>query len=1135
MIFMLIIIHSAMFSQKFMIFDIDTTKLPLITANYLILDSENKVVEDVSFSDFSIKMKDEDFKIKDLTPPKRSTKLQKASIILTIDVSGSMSGENIEMAKQAAITFINLTPLYSCEIAISTFDNGNFLNLDFYKNKDKLIDAVSKINAIGGTDYDKGLLVKPAGALEIMQNAQYEKKVVIFLTDGLGTGNSNSIISNAKNQEVAIYPITVNMPMPSVLEIIAKGTNGECFPNVFSNEQALNVYTKILNKIMETEFGKISWEIKPVCQASYDGFDIQYKNVKYFMPFTYPQKMLIQLNPSSDLIDFGSVEVGDTAVNKITYTAKNDNFTITEIVSKNPDVFQIIPPVALPLTIANGKKTEFIVKFIPKDSLYINDKITLVSDKCKVKNVYLYGGTPNNDPFNNNLILTYPNGGEKLGISSFSNATWEGVSQYDSILVAISVDGGKSYQYLGSGANFEFGFSVPGTRSDSCLMRITHNLTSYLQYESKLTKSSNNVEIFSDNKTIFVSGRSFAGSLNMTKSIFNGVITPDYQIYSVELSPNQQEFAEISNDKIIFRNTNSFIVSNQIKNKNFLGITFKKIHKKPITDVAYSNDGNFFATASTDGEVKIWDISSGKTAFKINTDINYLDEIGYIADTNLFYIIDDYDLFFYDINNYKNVYHKEIKNKITDVIFYENAQKVIILNNENNIKIYNTKDWSLEQEVNLNNSKIDKIELDPTYERLGVLHNNSISMYNFPDFVYLFDIEYNRRINDFTFNSDGTRIIASAGNYIPVWSAYKRVKQTDVSDDFFSIEGGLPDAKPVVMDPGYVSYNTSEYVIDFLTNQNGYPIEIKKIEFEGKNSDKFGLVSGFPPFKIAPYSGKNVEFSYYSNETTIDSAQILIILHTDTIKTTIIAQAKPIPFEVKNTYIDFGTLKKDEQKRLQVPILKNTSSEAIKIAKVYIVGGEQGQFELHTKLENKILNPDESLVFDATYNAIVPRRTTMGVIFAFEGASNPISVTLMGNCFVPRSVQLSGIVTDALTGKPIEATINVLDIVEDTIFIGAAKTNKSGKYLTNLSYDRKYCVQAKTTGYSTSDTIIDLTEFSSLDKMKKNFILEPDFSMTDVVVLNLFFDTDKYSLKDIDKQKMSGIIAYLKKKSKTEN
>jgi len=1115
-------------AQKFMVFDIDTSELPLISANYLLFDPEDKLVEEVNRTDFQVLLGSENLKIERLRAPERSTKVHKISIVLTIDMSGSMSGSNLELAKQAAITFIQMTPLYSCEIAITTFDDGNYINIDFTKNKDKLYNAVGKIDAMGGTNYDEGLLHGPAGALNILDNAQYDERIVIFLTDGLGTGSKNDIIIDAKRKDAKIYPITVNMPMPQMLEDIADGTDADFFENITNVTDAENAYIKILSTMMHTKFGQVQWRIEPLCKSQNTNMTLIYKEFKYFIPFKFPRKMLISLNPNNDLIDFGDVKVGDTAVNTVTYTAKYESFEILEINSKHPDIFHIIPPNTLPFTVPQGRRFELKVLYTPKDSIFISDRITFVTDKCSARPVLLYGGLLAKDSYNSNLELVYPNGGEKLGIASFSKAEWAGVSVFDSVRVSLSVDSGKTYRNIGVGSNLSLSYVVPGKKSDYCLMKISHKMLSYMQYEIPLIMSAKNAQFLEDDKTVFVYGNYFVGSMNIQKGRYNSIYTPKTNLFVVKLGPKEKCFIDADRERITIRNVNDFKVRQEIEPLKILGIKFRKLHKEYIKDVCFSSNGKHVVSIAIDGEMKLWDIKTGKKIVKIKTGIRNVERIEIAPDTNLLLVIARKNLYIFNSNTLELVKEFEKVKSIVDVCFYENSNKLMIVQKYGKIQFYDTNTWTDLFEYDTPYSKLYEVNLDPSEERIAILHDKGVAVYLFPDFIHQFDIEYGQRIKNIDFSNDGMRILTSAGRMLPVWSAYKRTEQIDVSDDFFTIEGGLPDAKSVVIPPSFVSYNTSEYVMKFLTNPNGYNIEITDIQFAGADASNFGVVSGFPPFNIPPYGIKNVEFSYSSNVPGKNKAEILIICHSDTIRTTISGQALPVPFKLTNKYIDFGTLKKDQKKRKRVSVLQNISNKPLKIVDVYVIGGDEGQFHLNSLLKGKTIMPGKELFIDVTYFATIPRRSTKAYKLYFEGVNQAITVSMKGNCYVPNFVILTGVVTDMLTTKCIEATVKVFDVKAGK-YIGATKTNLKGKYTVRLSMDRELKVIASATGYSPEEVIIDLTEFISEKNITKDFELEPDFSKKDVVVMNLLFDTDKFYLKPAEKQKMNGLIAFLKK------
>ncbi len=112
------------------------------------------------------------------------------SSVLTLDISGSMQenlARNLSIAQAAARAWIEGTPLGISECAVTSFNDGSFLNQDFTIDSRKLLDAVNSLKPQGGTSYDDALIAPQTGAIPVALKGKH-KRVIVFLTDGRGEG-----------------------------------------------------------------------------------------------------------------------------------------------------------------------------------------------------------------------------------------------------------------------------------------------------------------------------------------------------------------------------------------------------------------------------------------------------------------------------------------------------------------------------------------------------------------------------------------------------------------------------------------------------------------------------------------------------------------------------------------------------------------------------------------------------------------------------------------------------------------------------------------------------------------------------------------------------------------------------------
>ncbi len=1111
-------------AQGFFLLKIDSSKLPNITVQYLLFDSSNHLQTEIQKQDFSIHRTGKKIEIQKITPPFMPTSFENVSIVLSIDISGSMFDERIKAAKEAALTFIQMTPLYAVEIAITSFDNMNYVNQDFTKNRAKLINAVKKIHAYGGTDYNQGLVKKPGGALQITQGAQYKRKIVLFLTDGLGTGSLNTITRMASKQKVEIYPITIGMPMPEILDKISKKTHTRSFPDISSIEKAKEVYMQILTTILGAQTGKIAFTIPYICLRDKKEITISYKNIHRILDLKYPTKMYRSLQTSTDLIDFGVIAPHDTAVIKFSIKAQNANFLINTLLKRDTsNNFHILNKQTYPFTLKKGRKKEFRIAYTPKDSNFIGDRIQFFSHTCPSPPLFIYAGKPPKNALKGNLKLIYPNGGEKLGLLSSSHIKWEGTDAFDKIKISLSVDSGLSYHNLGNARNWDYPFTIPNSQSNKCLIRLDHLLVSNKQYAYRRNKNLDYIHFINQNKMLFVHNRNYLGIFRKTNGqVYSELnLTPPPELIQVNEKAN--EIALIYPKKIEILDLTTFTKMLDIFPKKIFGLNLRKIHKKRVKTAAFGNENHFLATADQNGTLKVWDLKTNKQINKCSPFSRPISHILFCQDSLKIIVSARNDLKIYKLR-------KKLKLE-KEFIFNSQIKAIKLLNNTLFIA--------------LSKGKINKIDLttlsiigrfplmksirlmaiSPQNDKIALVNNKKIAFFQLPNMKPLFNINKQSHFKSINFNSSGTQIATLSGRNVDIWSTYKRYHQSDISDSVFSIIGGLPIIKTVRIEPAFKHYSTSEYITNYIRNPNDYPIEIKKITIKDPKF-KFGLISGFAPYVLPAKDSRSIEFSFISSTIGKDSAIVNIVTASDTLQAKINAITKELPFEIMNKNIDFGILNPLQTKQLNVPLLKNISDSTLTIEEVFEMGGNSDNFKIAQNLKGKKIKAGKILKFNAVYFAKQPGISSIGLKIKFKDYDFYATIVLYGKCITPKTIFLSGKIYDLLTNKTIKARLNVFD-VEAQKKINIFSSDSVGNYRINLSVDRNYKIIAQADNYSPQTTALDLRSLQKDSLILHDFYLEPDYSLLSSVVFNLLFDTGKYKISAKGEEQIKSLVRYL--------
>jgi len=173
-----------------------------------------------------------------------------SSVILLLDVSGSMDGTKIESLKVSAQETASFAIQNNSEIAILAFDGSTAVPINFYlpftRNLQDIFDFIDGLNAGGGTPMYQAY----AEACQYMRSyssATSKSKSIILMTDGVA---DQSVTLQSKLQEVKskglIYPtqcIALEVPINSTayndLNTIAQFSKGKLFHAVQASQ--LNV------------------------------------------------------------------------------------------------------------------------------------------------------------------------------------------------------------------------------------------------------------------------------------------------------------------------------------------------------------------------------------------------------------------------------------------------------------------------------------------------------------------------------------------------------------------------------------------------------------------------------------------------------------------------------------------------------------------------------------------------------------------------------------------------------------------------------------------------------------------------------------------------------------------------------
>lgn len=462
-------------SQLFRIYDVRTDEYPLIKSKFIAFDEENEQITDLQESDFSI---NDNGKLCDAVlvqcPPKRP--VVPLSAVLTLDVSGSMSGSNLAHAKAAAKAWLDAIPLGTSECAVTSFNSNNHFVCDFTTDKNLLQSRIDALSADGGTSFDAGFINSPAGALLVAESGIH-KRVVVFLTDGRSEGDMQAIINKANSIGATVFCVTLGMNCPEILRQVAEKTGGDYFENITSKQQAEQVYLSILQIAQGSEPCELHWE-SPDCEAVHNvSVDLNYLPLTAHTDYSIDNSLfpVLKFFPSSSLL-FGEILPGNTGSKQIRISSSNGNLQIYGITSSN-QLFSVSDwgGSAPPFSLSEGENREISLEFAPQDKHLTYAVFNIESDACPDYNFYARGGFADFPPKENSLRLTHPNGGEVFLAGTDTIITWTGILPSEEVKLSYSTDNGSNWMKLAdkaTGLKYEW-HGIPNTPSDQCLAKVT--------------------------------------------------------------------------------------------------------------------------------------------------------------------------------------------------------------------------------------------------------------------------------------------------------------------------------------------------------------------------------------------------------------------------------------------------------------------------------------------------------------------------------------------------------------------------------------------------------------------------------------------------------------------------------------
>jgi len=228
----------------------------LVSLDCTVIDATGRPVRDLTKEDFKLFSDGVEQPVSFFQMENRSGQPRPLAVVFAVDISGSMSAEEMERLRAALQIFSSQLSRHPALFSVMSFGMNVKVLQKFTSETDKLDRAFDRIirepNGLSTHAYDAvddaiRLLVRHAPRT---QQRQLMKRAVILVTDGFPVGDTVSaktVIERANAADVSIYvvtlpsysrmlPATAQSPLPTPLDVsgLAESTGGK---SVYADEQ----------------------------------------------------------------------------------------------------------------------------------------------------------------------------------------------------------------------------------------------------------------------------------------------------------------------------------------------------------------------------------------------------------------------------------------------------------------------------------------------------------------------------------------------------------------------------------------------------------------------------------------------------------------------------------------------------------------------------------------------------------------------------------------------------------------------------------------------------------------------------------------------------------------------------------
>lgn len=457
------LVPSTIFSQNFRLNYINTDKFPVIEAGFVATNSDGIKIYNSTIHDFAIAENNQPVKLLEVVNPIQNYQL--VSVVIMVDISLSMQGRRINLVKEGLVDFIDQIPLESSEIAIACFSDETYIYTDFTQSRNRLISALNRMQHVNGTNFDGAFLDQSQGALAISSNGRH-KKVIIFVSDGLGTTDAERISTLANQMDATVFALNINLPIPHDLRALTQQTGGQWFDRIGSTQQFRSASSTIFKQLQCTDYGTVKWLSRPDCNAV-KSVQLNYKKELHEFDYDVPADKVGKIEITPSLLQFGTGRTGLEQVQNLSIISRNIPVTLKSITQDTLSGFRVTDKIPLPLKLNAGEQINTKINYLTKDAGRYSSNLKFSFEECPDIDVKLFAGG------DEQIQILFPKGGEVFTIGVDTSILWEGVKRTQPVEIEYRMKENQRWTNINKATNLKYLWNLPKDTSSSVQVRLT--------------------------------------------------------------------------------------------------------------------------------------------------------------------------------------------------------------------------------------------------------------------------------------------------------------------------------------------------------------------------------------------------------------------------------------------------------------------------------------------------------------------------------------------------------------------------------------------------------------------------------------------------------------------------------------